>query len=108
MKRIWFAMLAVGVLLSNASHSIQTTHSQRNVPPHELQLISVEDLEYPVSARRARVQGVVVVKIELDEEGNVADVFAISGAKDLIPDSLANAKKWKFKPAGRGETIIVY
>ena len=33
---------------------------------------------------------------------------AISGPKPLIPDSLANEKKWKFKPNSRKTVVIVY
>ena len=74
----------------------------------EIQLLSFEDLAYPSLARVARIQGLVIVKARLDDNGNVVDATAISGAKPLISDSLANIRKWKFKPNSHRAVVVVY
>ena len=74
----------------------------------EIQLLSFEDLAYPSLARVARVQGLVVVRATLDDSGNVIDATALSGAKPLISDCLANIKSWKFKPNKHKSVIVVY
>lgn len=56
----------------------------------------------------AGVQGAVVVKVTLDDDGKVASAFAISGNKTLIPDTLANAKRWRFKSNPQKSAVIVY
>jgi len=71
-------------------------------------LSTFEDLAYPATARVARVQGVVVVEVKLDDKGNVVSASALSGPKPLIADSVSNAKKWKFKANFRKAAIIVY
>ena len=72
------------------------------------QLVSFEDLTYPGVARMTRIQGIVVVKADLDEKGNVTAASALTGPKPLLVDSVANAKKWKFKPSSERRTLIVY
>jgi len=67
-----------------------------------------EEINYPLVARLKHIQGVVVVKVKLDDNGVVVSAAAVSGAKDLIQDSLLNAKKWLFQPNTDKTAIIVY
>lgn len=74
----------------------------------EVKLESFQDMAYPPIARMTSVQGVVVVRARLDDNGNVESAYAISGNKTLIPDTIANAKKWKFQPNSKKSAVIVY
>lgn len=67
-----------------------------------------ETLEYPLRARLAQTQGVVVVRVKLDSEGKVVSSAAISGAKSLIRECLSNSKKWLFRPNPDAAAVIVY
>jgi hypothetical protein len=67
-----------------------------------------ETIAYPLAARLTRVQGVVVVRVRLTDEGKVVSSTAISGAKSLIPGCLANSKKWLFQPNAEKTAVIVY
>jgi TonB family protein len=67
-----------------------------------------EELRYPPLAFQARIQGVVVIQAKLDDDGKVVDSSAIWGSKYLIPDCLANAKKWRFQPGSSETVVIVY
>jgi hypothetical protein len=49
-----------------------------------------------------------VVKVTLDGDGRVVESTAISGAKYLIPECLANSKKWLFRPNANKAAVIVY
>src|SRR5262249_2601824 len=69
---------------------------------------SFEEMPYPPIARQARIQGTVVVSLKLDGEGRVTSTGAISGAKLLIPDSLSNARKWRFSPNPNRVAILIY
>jgi TonB family protein len=86
------------------------THAQTDatVFDESMQSLSFADMTYPPIAGAARVQGAVVVAVTLDDEGGVTAASAISGAKLLIPDSLANARKWTFKPNAQKRAVIVY
>ena len=78
------------------------------VRDEDVKVVSFEDLRYPPLARMERVQGAVVVRVTLDDKGNVVESEAVSGAKLLLPDSLANAKKWRFRPNPSKAAVIVY
>jgi TonB family protein len=54
--------------------------------------------EYPEDARAARIQGVVILKAEIDSEGNVANLELVSGHPLLAPAAIEAVKQWKYKP----------
>ncbi|MFL6196321.1 MAG: energy transducer TonB [Thermoanaerobaculia bacterium] len=51
-------------------------------------------------ARKARVEGVVVVRAVIDERGNVTDVQLLRGQPMGLDQAAMEAvKTWRFKPA---------
>ncbi len=64
----------------------------------ESKLIRKIEPSYPELAKRARVQGKVVLVVTVDEEGNVADIKITSG-HPLLDEAAINAvKQWKYSP----------
>jgi transcriptional regulator with XRE-family HTH domain len=59
-------------------------------------------------ALAARVQGMVIVKVKLDDKGNVTDAVAIQTHPLFTPACLSHAKKWKFRPNAHNAALIVY
>jgi protein TonB len=53
---------------------------------------------YPVLARQARIEGVVVLSIVVDEKGEVQDVKAISGQPLLAKSAEDALRHWRFRP----------
>lgn len=53
---------------------------------------------YPIDAGKNELQGQVIVKFTVAENGDVEKVEAISGNPILASAALDAAKKWKFKP----------
>ena len=74
----------------------------------DVQLVAFEDLAYPRGALVGRVQGVVVIRAVLNDKGEVVNALALQGNRTLIPECLANVKKWRFKPNPRKSAIVVY
>src|SRR3954470_6105659 len=103
-RKTYYALMCVLTLLSPCSHIFASDSD----PIYDVQLVSFEDLSYPGIARVARIQGIVVAKASLDDKGAVVGTSAISGPKPLIPDCLANLKKWRFKPNAQKVAIVVY
>jgi|GEM_PF-1301058 len=67
-----------------------------------------EDMRYPPIAREANIQGIVVVRVKINDAGKVTSAVAISGAELLVPEALSNAKKWQFRPNPRKAEVIIY
>lgn len=60
--------------------------------------ISLPRPEYPAEARTAGVEGVVVVRVTVDEQGNVTEAYAVSGPQMLQQVSVNAALQAKFSP----------
>jgi periplasmic protein TonB len=74
----------------------------------ESRLIRKIEPVYPELARRARVEGVVILSVNVDEEGNVTEVTVIR-SNPLLKDAAVNAvKQWKYSPTTlNGEPVPV-
>jgi TonB family protein len=53
---------------------------------------------YPEDARRARIQGAVLLRAVIDREGNVSQLDLIAGPPELVPAAMEAVKRWRYKP----------
>ena len=66
---------------------------------------------YPESARRQGVEGTVLLKIRITEQGSVEDVQVerSAGHPDLDQSTMEAVQRWRFEPARRsGEPVAVW
>lgn len=71
-----------------------------NVSPStmENQLIHKVQPKYPMEAKKAGIQGKVILGATIDREGNVTDLRVDSGPKELQKSALDAVRQWKYKP----------
>lgn len=62
------------------------------------QIVTKVQPKYPIEAKKARIQGKVVLRAIIDKEGNVSNLKVDSGPKELQQSSLDAVKQWKYKP----------
>jgi protein TonB len=53
---------------------------------------------YPVLARQAHIQGVVVLTALIDKEGMIQNLQVVSGHPMLAPAAIEAVKQWRYKP----------
>ena len=89
---------------------VMSCRAQQGGPVYDknIKVKHFEQMKYPPLARTAHVQGVAVIWANLDAQGNVVDASAISGSEILLPDCLANIKKWQFEPNAQRAIVVVY
>jgi TonB family protein len=101
-----YTLLVLALLVVVGARSSRA--QEDTLDDRDVKLVSFADLDYPGLARSARVQGVVVVRVGLDDQGRVASASGVSGPKVLVDACLANARKWTFKPNARKSAVIIY
>jgi TonB family protein len=76
-------------------------------PPHA---ISAPDPDYPEAARRAKIQGTVIVRCVVGSDGRVHDArVETSLSKDLDASALNAVRQWQFEPATKeGKPLTVW
>jgi general secretion pathway protein A len=74
----------------------------------EPRLLSGAAPEYPFDARQEHVEGDVLVKIVVDQSGNISDMKAVSGPIVLRQAALDALQSWKYEPPmSDGQPIAV-
>lgn len=65
------------------------------------------EAEYTAEAREERIQGVVILRLQIDEAGGVTDAEVLKGLPlGLSGAAVAAARQWRFNPAKRdGEPV---
>jgi|SRR5579863_4694576 TonB family protein len=53
---------------------------------------------YPNEARRAHVQGEVILRAEISKEGRIVNLRLISGPEELAPAAIGAVQQWRYKP----------
>lgn len=62
----------------------------------DMDVLYQEPTHYPETARAAGVEGVVVLRVTIDEKGVPTDMDVVSGHSLLVPESLRSFKLWRF------------
>lgn len=63
---------------------------------------------YPDDARRAYIQGTVMLRVIISTEGDIVDLELLDGPIELAGSAVAAVRQWKYKPyllAGRSITV---
>ena len=98
--RFWSVLLccfgiSIGLAVSQVSAPQQVRVSEAVA---QALLLKRVDPTYPPEARSAKIQGAVVLKLNIDKEGNVYKVELVSGHPLLAPAAIDAVKQWKYKP----------
>ena len=64
--------------------------------------------DYPAAARRQRLQGKVVLQVEVSTQGSAGKITVLtsSGHRELDDAAVSSVRKWRFVPASRGGEAV--
>ena len=74
------------------------------------QLIKKVEPPYPEIARKARIQGIVILEAVITKTGSVEEVKVLRALHPILDQAAVNAvKQWKYQPATlNGRPVKVY
>ncbi len=92
---------------------VKAYRAPKYVPPGgadtQPEVISEVKGTYPEEAKKNEIEGTVLLKLTIDENGNVTEVKVIKGlGYGLDEASVAAIRKFKFKPATKDGENVVY
>jgi len=91
----------VGTPAANSSsagkNAVDSSHEVAAQDSQSLVLIKSAPVTYPKAAQDANTQGYVVLKITVNENGDVETTNSISGEAQLASAAAESAKQWKFQ-----------
>jgi protein TonB len=63
---------------------------------------------YPPEARRAGIEGTVVLQAEIGKDGRIIDLKLLSGPKELAEAAIGAVQQWRYRPYTlNGEPVVV-
>ena len=77
--------------------------ARQNIPGR---LVHKVDPKYPKKARKANVQGQIVLRATIDADGEVSDVSIASGDLVLAEEAVDAVRSWKFTPYTQNGTPV--
>lgn len=106
---IAFGLATCGTALALSLHvnaaTSALTHSEKNteplsVPAHIIagNRIGGENPKYPAEAKKAKIQGKVVLDAIIGKDGAIHKLTVVSGPKELRKSSTDAVQTWKYKP----------
>jgi TonB family protein len=69
-------------------------------------LVKKVNPSYPPEAQRQHVEGTVVVRVNIDKDGNVTSVEPVTGHALLMPAAIDAVKQWIYKPYLLNQTPV--
>lgn len=61
-------------------------------------IVSQVQPKYPEAAKKAKIQGAVVLNVEIGKDGTVENLKVVSGPKELRQSALDAVRRWTYKP----------
>jgi len=94
---------------TNSANSDSTGQGSTELKPGDsvkLEIVKSQEAIYPPEARRQGIQGQVILKVLISENGDVETAEVVSGDPMLAESALDAVKKFKFKPFIRDGKVV--
>lgn len=64
--------------------------------------------KYPKAAKKAHIEGTIVLSADIGKDGTIGYLEAVSGPAELIPAAMEAVRKWRYSPwLYRNEPVAV-
>jgi TonB family protein len=92
--------MRVNAASDSANNSASKTPKQLTVPSAVMSqnLLTKAVPIYPPAAKKAKIQGTVVLSVIIGDDGNVKNIQVVSGPNELQQSSIDAVRQWTYKP----------
>jgi len=75
-------------------------HASLQVSKQEMSMLVIKKVPpaYPPAARKAHIQGEVILRATVGRKGDVENLQVVSGPAELAPAAVEAVKQWKYRP----------
>lgn len=103
MVRKFFALiiaLMLGLAFASAQQTVVDPPKKIFVSPQEMSALIIEGQspQYPLAAKKKRIQGTVVLTATISKNGYPQNIVAVSGPEELRQVSIDAISAWRYKP----------
>jgi TonB family protein len=86
--------------LPGSEKTLESQRPQAQIPAEVMEKLVTHrvDPEYPLAARPAKLQGVIVLDVVVGRDGSVMDVRALNGPEVLAQAAMDALRWWRFEP----------
>ena len=94
------AETAAGEAAARQSEQPPAAHASAHASKEEMAALVLKKVppEYPEAAKKAHIQGHVVLRAIISKDGDVENLQIISGHPQLVPSAIDAVKQWKYRP----------
>ena len=94
------AKSAAGEAAAQQSEQPSAAHASVHASKEEMKGLVLKKIppEYPEAAKKAHIQGHVVLRAIISKDGDVENLQIVSGHPQLAPAAIEAAKQWKYRP----------
>jgi TonB family protein len=91
---------AAGEAAAQQSEQPPAAHASVHASKEEMTALVLKKVppEYPEAAKKAHIQGQVVLRAIISKDGDVENLQIISGHPQLVPSAIDAVKQWKYRP----------
>jgi TonB family protein len=94
------AVVAATVWMGARWFPLQAAPVPQEQTQQKLVRVRMVQPKYPADAKLKGIEGDVVLHISVDDEGDVADAYVVSGPNDLREPALQAVRQWKYDKTG--------
>ena len=91
---------AAGEAAAQQSEQPSAAHASVHASKEEMTALVLKKIppEYPEAAKKAHIQGHVVLRAIISKDGDVENLQIVSGHPQLAPAAIEAVKQWKYRP----------
>ena len=94
----WTFLLLISLLSLGFTQEAPSQRAQVGAPQMADRIVTKIAPIYPRIARQARIQGTVILQVQINKTGDVESMQLFSGHPMLAPAAIDAVKQWKYKP----------